>query len=195
MFIWLQIFDLHIGFNSECILKSIANFVGKFVEVDPKNFQGLMRDYLRIKVHFDVRRSLKSCMKIKKAGGEWLWINFKYERLPFFCFYCGIIGHLDKFCETLFDNHQANEERKYDNSLRAPIRKQGVSKGNQWLRDANGSLTILSPNGVYGRSSATLSLDGGDGKFPVDGGRQEGEKTKSRDSSIIQRESSNQNPT
>lgn len=104
MFIWVQIYDLPIGFNSECILKSIGNFVGKFVEVDPKNFQGLMRDYLRIKVAFDVRRSLKSRMKLKKAGGEWLWINFKYERLTSFCFYCGIIGHSDKFCETLFDN-------------------------------------------------------------------------------------------
>lgn len=41
----------------------------------------------------------------------------------------------------------------------------------------------------------TLNPDGGEGKFPVDGGRQEGEKTKSRDSGIIQREISNQNPT
>lgn len=70
VFIWLQIYDLPIGFNSEYILKSIGNYVGKFVESDQKNFQGLWRNYLRVKVALDVRRPLKSQMKIKKAGGE-----------------------------------------------------------------------------------------------------------------------------
>lgn len=106
-------YDLPIGFNSEIIHKSIGNYVGKFLESDPKNFQVLWRNYLRIKVAIDVRRSLRSKMRIKKSGGEWIWINFKYERLPSFCFYCGKIGHTDKFCETMFDNQHGQEERKY----------------------------------------------------------------------------------
>lgn len=140
IFIWLQIYDLPVGFNSECILKSIGNYVGKFVEADEKNFEGSWRNYLRVKVALDVQKPLKSQMKIKKAGGEWLWIRFKYERLPSFCFYCGLIGHSDKFCEALFDNPQAGEERRYDGSLRAMIRRQDNSKSNQWLMDANESL-------------------------------------------------------
>lgn len=127
----MQVFDLPIGFNSDSVLKSIGNYVGKFLEVDSKNFQGLWRNYLRVKVVIDVQRPLKSCMKIKKAGGDWFWIKFKYERLPSFCFYCGLIGYLDKFCEALFDNPHAGDERKYDSSLRAPIRKQNDGKGNQ----------------------------------------------------------------
>lgn len=70
MFICVQIYDLTIGFNTECILKSIGNYVGKFVESDQKNFQGLWRNYLRVKVALDVRRPLKSLMKIKKTGGR-----------------------------------------------------------------------------------------------------------------------------
>lgn len=87
------------------------------------------------------------------ALGAWLWINFKYERLPSFCFYCGIIGHSDKFCESLSNNPQASEERKYESSLRAPVRKQGVSKGNQWSRDASGTSVFMSPNGGTGGST------------------------------------------
>lgn len=170
LYMWIQIYDLPIGFNSEIILKSIGNYMGKFLEVDPKNFKGLGKNYLRIKVALDVRRPLKIGMKIKKAGGDWLWINFKYERLPSFCFYCGLIGHSDKFCEALFDNPQHGEERKFSSTLRAPIRRQSNSNGNQWFRDANG----------------------GYGGLPVGGDGREGQVTNSRDSRVVERESSNQ---
>ncbi|WOG91293.1 hypothetical protein DCAR_0310541 [Daucus carota subsp. sativus] len=103
LFIWLQIYDLPIGFHSEVIFKSIGNYVGKFLSSDPKNLNGIWRNYQRIKVAIDVNKPLKSKMRIKRAGGDWLWINFKYERLPSFCFFCGVIGHSEKFCESLFD--------------------------------------------------------------------------------------------
>lgn len=136
---WIQVYDVPIGFKSEFILKSIGNFVGCFLESDPRNFQGMCRNYLRIRVAIDIDRPLKRRMKIKKPGGEWLWIQFKYERLPSFCFYCGRIGHAEKFCEEMFDNSQNNEMRRYDSSLRAPLRGQELSKANQWLRGANGA--------------------------------------------------------
>lgn len=121
LYIWIQVYDLPIGFNSDSILQSIGKYVRKFVASDPKNFQSLWRNFLRIKVAIDVRRPLRSQMRIKKSGDEWLWIKFKYERLPSFCFYCGIIGHSDKFCEALFDNPTQREVHNYDSSLRAPI--------------------------------------------------------------------------
>lgn len=78
-----------------------------------------------------------------------MWIHFKYERLPSFCFYCGKIGHADKFCEDMFDNPQGSEGRKYDSSLRAPLRKQGISKENTWIRGADGA--ILTPGRTIGK--------------------------------------------
>lgn len=134
LYMWVQVYDLPIGFKSEFILKSIGNYVGSFLESDPRNFQGMSRNYLRIKIAIDVSRPLKSQMRIKKPGGEWLRIQFKYERLLSFCFYCGRIGHTEKFCEDLFDNPQENETKRYDSSLRAPVRKQGISTENQWIR-------------------------------------------------------------
>lgn len=103
---------------------------------DPKNFQGLWRSYLRIKVAIDVRHPLKSKMRIKKSGGDWIWIHFKYERLPSFCFFCGIIGHPDKFS---YVNLCLIIWRDFDSSLRAPMGKQQGSRCNQWLREENGN--------------------------------------------------------
>lgn len=34
-----------------------------------------------------------------KLGGEVLWVDFAYEMLPTFCFYCSLISHAKKTCE------------------------------------------------------------------------------------------------
>lgn len=86
-----------------------------------------------------MNKPLKSKMCIKKAGGEWIWISFKYEQFPSFCFYCGRIGRSEKFCVALFDEKEVSGDRKYDGSLRAPMRGQQGSSKNQWLRGADGS--------------------------------------------------------
>lgn len=65
---WVQVYELPIGFRSEFILKSIGNYVGTFIKSDPKNFQGMWRNYLRVHVTVDVRRPLKGQMRIKKSG-------------------------------------------------------------------------------------------------------------------------------
>lgn len=67
-----------------------------------------------------------------------MWINFKYERLPSFCFYCGIIGHSEKFCEALFDSKDEQGSRKYSGSLRAPTKRQTNAGTNHWIRGSGG---------------------------------------------------------
>lgn len=129
LYIWVQVYDVSIDLNSEHVLKFISNYVGRCMESDPKNLRGICRSYLRIRVTIDILRPLKSKMRIKKARGDWLWIQFKYECLPSFCFFYGLIGHTKKFCEALFDNPPRQESRKYDSSLHTQMRNQGTIKG------------------------------------------------------------------
>ncbi|XP_074352812.1 uncharacterized protein LOC141691963 [Apium graveolens] len=138
LYIWVQIHELPVGFNSEIVLRSIGNYIGKFLMVDPKNFQSIWRQFVSIKVAINVNKPLKSQMRMKKAGGDWMWVKFKYERLPSFCFYCGIIGHSEKFCESLYDEAGNIGVRNYDASLRAPMRNNIDAGKNQWLRNAGG---------------------------------------------------------
>lgn len=67
LYIWLQVYDLPIGFHSEFIFKSIGNYVGKFLASDPKNLNGIWRNFQRIKVAIDVNKPLKTKMRVKKA--------------------------------------------------------------------------------------------------------------------------------
>nr|DAD38903.1 TPA_asm: hypothetical protein HUJ06_013225 [Nelumbo nucifera] len=106
---WVQVYDLPVGFMS-------------FVEYDDNNNSGLWRNFMRIKVRLDVRNPLKRWKKIKKMGGEWLLVKFKYERLSHFCFICGLLGHIDRFCDKLFSTNGEEVKKEWGQWLRAPDR-------------------------------------------------------------------------
>lgn len=72
-------------------------------------------------------------MKMKKEGGDWFWAEFKYERLPNFCFLCGVIGHTERFCHLMFEGANEETERPYGAWLRATGRRPPANNGVQWL--------------------------------------------------------------
>ena len=84
--IWVQLHNLPVGFHSVKILQNIGNYVGTFLVADDTNFTGTRKPFLRIRVEMDVELPLKRQMKIKSPDNDWLWIEFRYEKLPTFCF-------------------------------------------------------------------------------------------------------------
>lgn len=58
---------------------------------------------MRIRVSIDVRKLMKRRIKLKKAGGDWVWVNFKYKHLNIFCFICRLLGHTEKQCPKLYE--------------------------------------------------------------------------------------------
>lgn len=136
--ILVQIYDLPKSFVSETILQSIANYIGDFVKLDPANLNGVWKSYYRVRVRLDVCKSLKRRMKIKRKGGDWSWLNFKYERLSTFCFVCGKIGHSERDCHVVYANPSKEIDRAYGIWLRAPNKNIKTSTGSRWLRNAKG---------------------------------------------------------
>lgn len=133
--LWVQIYDLRIGFMTEKVLKEIGNYVGTYIESCSSNFTGAWRDYMRIRVKIDLDKPLKRKMKIRKTGADWFWVNFKYENVPTFCFICGHLGHSEKFCGKLFDIPEEEITKPYGVWMRAPLRKQTRLVGSRWLRN------------------------------------------------------------
>ncbi|KAL8156414.1 hypothetical protein AgCh_001488 [Apium graveolens] len=81
MEIWVQIYDLPVGMMSEKLLENVGNYVGTFVKADSQKIHGGWKVFYRIRVIMDVDKPIKRRMKLKREGGVWSWINFKYERL------------------------------------------------------------------------------------------------------------------
>jgi hypothetical protein len=55
--------------------------------------------YLRIQVEIDLYKPLERGRALLFAG-ESVWVTFKYEKLPAFCFKCGRILHETRGCPT-----------------------------------------------------------------------------------------------
>ncbi|CAN0857693.1 hypothetical protein LINGRAHAP2_LOCUS6876 [Linum grandiflorum] len=80
---------------------------------------------MRIRVRLDIRKSLQREKSMKKPHREVL-AKFKYEKLPTFCFLCGRIGHIDRYCPIRWRFPEGTELVKlWDEPLRAPVRRAG----------------------------------------------------------------------
>lgn len=132
--LWVQLHDMNTGFMSLKVVTDIGNYIGKFIVSDANNFVGAWRDYLRIRVSIDLNKPLQRRMKLKRSETNWCWVNFKYEGLPTFCFICGLIGHSEKFCESIFDTPLDKIEKPYGLWMKAEPRRKHQAIGAKWLR-------------------------------------------------------------
>ncbi|XP_074347640.1 uncharacterized protein LOC141686506 [Apium graveolens] len=133
--IWVLIYDLPTGFISKSVLKNNGDYIGEFVKSDPGNVTGGRKLYYRIRVRMDVDKPITRRMKLKRDGGEWTWVNFKYERLSSFCFVCGLLGHQERDCAIVYANPDKEITRAYGVWLRAPTKNsKNMNLGAKWLR-------------------------------------------------------------
>lgn len=56
---------------------------------------------MRIRVDLPINKPLRRGANIVNLDGDKYWFTFKYERLPNFCFLCGILGHDEKRCSGI----------------------------------------------------------------------------------------------
>lgn len=119
---------------------------------------------MRVRVHFDVRLPLKKHKMLRKRDGSVTKIVFKYERLPSFCFVCGIIGHMDKHCPKIYALNEVEEEpeKGWGVELRAPSRAVQEKYKDRWERGAGGE-AVVEENTAEGFSgeSPNEALQGG----------------------------------
>ncbi|XP_031092241.1 uncharacterized protein At4g02000-like [Ipomoea triloba] len=116
---WIQIHSLPFGLISAMVVSAIGGYLGTLIQTDERNFDGSMRTYYRVRVAIDVTKPLKKQMKLKKDNGTWAVVDFRYERLPTFCFICGIIGHGDRVCPKIVQGIDVKAEKPFGIWLRA----------------------------------------------------------------------------
>lgn len=62
---------------------------------------------MSIWVRINATKHLVRGKKITIEGGESRWVSFKFERLPNFCYRCGLLNHALRDCN---EGHESNKE-------------------------------------------------------------------------------------
>ena len=67
---------------------------------------------LRVQVRIDVAKRLVRGKKITIEGGKSRWVQFKYERLPNFCYRCGLFSHALKDYQEPRESNTVGEKEE-----------------------------------------------------------------------------------
>ncbi|XP_030497870.2 uncharacterized protein LOC115713529 [Cannabis sativa] len=175
--LWVQIHNLKTGYMLEEVVRRAGDYVGKFVKNDPKNFNGIWREYLRVRATVDIEKPLKRRMKLCKDNGDWIWANFKYEHIPTFCFVCGLIGHAERLCPRRFDEDFNPLVKPYGNGMRAQTRRKNYLIGAQWLRTGSEQQETIDGDGDERHSGVNVTYPIGAKIMEIDSINQGGEIT------------------
>jgi len=95
--IWVQVHDMPLGCMNRGIGRQIGSSMGEVEEVAVAEDDVGWGRYLRIRVAINLHLPLERGRTLRVSGKP-LWVPFKYEKLPIFCFRCGCIIHGQKGC-------------------------------------------------------------------------------------------------
>jgi hypothetical protein len=170
---WVRMYNLPLACMGKEVGHKIGASVGKVVDVDIIDDEVGWGEYLRVKILLDLSKPLARGWKLHLLGKS-VWISFKYEKIPKFCFSCGVVRHEPKGCTQYVPrrNPSAQGENPYGPWLRVSFysrkfcygeeKNGGVLEG---MNAANPVVGELSPfrHKFWGRSGVPLrATSGGD---------------------------------
>lgn len=76
--------------------------------------------FFRVRVAININPPLSQGRVITMPKGDKAWINFKYERLPSICYWCGCLDSNERVCDLWVDSKGmlTTEQQQFGPSLR-----------------------------------------------------------------------------
>lgn len=112
----------------------------------------------RIRVIMDVSEPLRRMQTISTSKGAAL-VKIKYERLPTFCYMCGVIGHIERDCLAA-DENDRTDEKQWGSWLRASPRRgrQRFADEAKKFSSCARVLSFESPGRELGKGNRSVSI-------------------------------------
>lgn len=120
---WVQIHDMPILCMNRGVGLKIGASLGTVIDVDVAGDGVGWGRCLRIQVNLDVTKPLERGRALL-LDAKSIWVTFKYEKLPLFCFNCGRILHGSRGCPSpRLKKSGVSEESPWGSWLRAENQK------------------------------------------------------------------------
>ncbi|KAL0361135.1 UNVERIFIED_CONTAM: hypothetical protein Sradi_3798000 [Sesamum radiatum] len=119
----VHIYDLLLSKMTLGVAGYIGNRLGRFKQMDMDDSGCSWGATLRMRVSLDVNIPLQRAMKVRTTSGDEHLVTFSYERLTNFCYFCGRLGHISKYCKLPFAEgfSDPGTDTPYGAWLRAPL--------------------------------------------------------------------------
>jgi hypothetical protein len=144
MEVWVRVLDLPLDMMNRVYGELIGNWIGEYRSVDVEEDGTTWGEELRIRVAIRVDQPLlhgvRICESEEREVGH--WFDLKYEKIPHFCFDCGLLIHPDGKCLA---------------------EKQELKQWGKWLRCSPGRKKKAVPAQRPTVSSGSFSSHSGDG--------------------------------
>ncbi|KAL0430337.1 UNVERIFIED_CONTAM: hypothetical protein Sradi_0659700 [Sesamum radiatum] len=101
----VHVHGLPLSKMSKDMARFIGDYLGRFIDVDADSAGHVWGSSMRLRVSLDVSKPLRRVLKLRTTLGDEQLLSFTYEKLPNFCYICGCLGHLSKFCELRFSEN------------------------------------------------------------------------------------------
>ena len=89
-------YNLPFGYRSDEKVRAIAKAISEVMELEEYFLD--INPYRRLRLWLDITKPLKRYQMIRLKIGNTVRITLMYERLPHFCFLCGLLTYTEKDC-------------------------------------------------------------------------------------------------
>ncbi|KAL4342462.1 hypothetical protein GQ457_08G033240 [Hibiscus cannabinus] len=94
MVILVRVYQLPLRAMNGSMGLQLGGTIGRAIGVDHRVEGGNLGEFLRIRVSIDITKPLRRCILLGNGQGKKPSpCPLKYERLPRFCYHCGLLGH------------------------------------------------------------------------------------------------------
>lgn len=156
--IWIQIHNVPLKYQTCVMAKTLGGNVGIVEEVDNDGNDQWSGPFMRIRIRLDITKSLTRGIKLKTDDGRIVWCPILYEKLPDFCFTCGLIGHSHRDCQVKILESVKKTDAGYGDWMRATILKRIFTprwRGGRNKEDSAGRFNRWGGLGRSGRSDVS----------------------------------------
>jgi hypothetical protein len=118
MDVWVRIMDLPLGWMNKSRGERVMGLIGSVKKMDVDKEGKANGPFLRARVAIEVTKPVRRGVLVKtKRDSDPEWFDLQYEKLPYYCSSCGVMGHSHLECDKPLIR---NEDGKlpYDVKLR-----------------------------------------------------------------------------
>ena len=97
---WIRVFNIPNKSMNTTVDNHIAKEIGTPLLINAPGSGLAWGPFLHMRVDIDISKPLMRGKMVHIEDMEDGWVHFKYERLPIFCYRCGILGHQERECPS-----------------------------------------------------------------------------------------------